>query len=56
MISETDVKNYTKLKETSDIKAGDYVLIFDDIYAQIGKGNLLVKKKVNKYNTILRKK
>ena len=55
-ISESDIKYYTKLKETSDIKAGDYVLIFDDIYAQIGKGNLLVKEKVNKYNTILRKK
>ena len=55
-IDESDTKNYIKLKETSDIKVGDYVHIFDDIYAQVGKGNLLLKEKVNKYNTILRKK
>ena len=55
-INESDTKNYTKLKETSDIKPGDYLHIYDDIYAQIGKGNLLVKEKVNKYNTFLRKK
>jgi len=55
-IDESDTKNYTKLKETSDIKVGDCVHIYDDIYAQVGKGNLLLKEKVNKYNTILRKK
>jgi len=55
-ISESNVSKYKKLKEGEDIKQCDYIHIFDEIYAEIGKGSLLTKQKVNKINTILRKK
>lgn len=55
-ISESDVSKYKKLKEGDDIKVGDYIHIFDESYAEIGKGCLLTKQKVNKTGVILRKK
>ena len=55
-ISDSDVKKYIKLKEGDGIKSGDFLHIFDDIYAEIGKGNLLTKEKLNKHNTVLRSK
>lgn len=55
-IEEAEIKKYTKLKEGENLKKGDYVHIFDDIYAEIGKGNILAKEKLNKYNAVLRKK
>ena len=55
-IDSSDISEYTKLKETSDIRPGDCVHIFDDIYAKLSKGHFLVKEKVNKHNTFLRKK
>lgn len=55
-ISESDVSKYKKLKEGEDIKSGDYIHIFDETYAEIGKGSLLTKQKVTKISTVLRKK
>jgi len=55
-ISESNISKYKKLKEGEDIKPGDYIQIFDEIYAEIGKGNILCKQKVIKNNIILRKK
>jgi len=55
-ILESDVSKYKKLKEDEDIKSGDYINIFDEIYAVVSKGNLLCKQKVRKHVTILRKK
>lgn len=55
-ILESDLSKYKKLKEDDDIKPGDYVYIFNELYAVVGKGNLLCKQKVTKHVTILRKK
>ena len=42
-IPEKNMGNYKKLKEGDDIKSGDYVNIFDETYAEIGKGNIITK-------------
>lgn len=55
-IKESNVSNYKKLKEGEDIKSGDYLHIDEDMYAEIGKGNIICKQKVSKNITILRKK
>lgn len=55
-LSESDLKKYTKLKEGTKIEVGDFVLIYDNIYAKLNKGNIVCKESVNKYNTIIRKK
>ena len=55
-ILESDVSKYKKLKEGEDIKPGNYIHIFDEIYAYVGKGNIVCKQKVNKTSIILRKK
>ncbi len=55
-ISDSDISKYKKLKEGDDIKVGDYIHVFDEIYAELGKGNILSKQKANKNITILRKK
>lgn len=55
-IKESNVSNYKKLKEGDDIKSGDYLHIDEDMYAEIGKGNIVCKQKVSKNITILRKK
>jgi hypothetical protein len=55
-IKESNVSNYKKLKEGEDIKSGDYLHIYEDTYAEIGKGNIICKQKVSKNITILRKK
>jgi hypothetical protein len=55
-IKESNVSNYKKLKEGDEIKSGDYLHIYEDTYAEIGKGNIICKQKVSKNITILRKK
>jgi len=55
-ILESDISKYKKLKEGDDIKSGDCVYIFNEIYAVVSKGNLLCKQKATKHVTILRKK
>lgn len=55
-ISPTEQNKYKKLKEGEDIKPDDCINIFDDYFVMVTKGNKLCKEKVNKYNTILRKK
>jgi len=55
-ILESEISNYKKLKEGDDIKVGDYIHIFDEIYSELGKGNILSKQKAGKNITILRKK
>lgn len=55
-IKDSNLSNYKKLKEGEDIKSGDYLHIDEETYAEIGKGNIICKHKVNKNITILRKK
>ena len=55
-IKESNLSNYKKLKEGEDIKSGDCLHIDEETYAEIGKGNIVCKQKVNKHNIILRKK
>ena len=55
-IEEVELKKYTKLKEGESIKSDDLVHIEENTYAKVGKGNILCKLTVNKYNTILRQK
>ena len=55
-IKESNVSNFKKLKEGEDIKPGDYLHIDEETYAEIGKGNIVCKQKVNKHNIILKKK
>ena len=55
-IDEKEMAQYTKLKEGSDIDPGDLIYIFDDIYAILGKGNIICKSKVTKFNIVMRKK
>lgn len=55
-IDSRGIKEYKILKEGDDIHYGDLVHTFDDFYTEIGKGSILCKQKVNKHNTILRKK
>lgn len=56
VITETDMSKFKKLKEGEEIKSGDYLYIFDNIYAHIGKGNRITKEKVSKFDTVIRKK
>jgi translation elongation factor P/translation initiation factor 5A len=55
-IEEVELKKYTKLKEGTKIESDDLVHIEENTYAKVGKGNILCKLTVNKYNTILRQK
>jgi hypothetical protein len=55
-LTDKDIKKYTKLKEGESIKPDDLVHIEENTYAKVGKGNILCKSTVNKYNTILRQK
>lgn len=55
-INESNLSKYKKLKDGEDIRSGDLVHIYDETYAELSNGHLLTKEKVNKHNTILRKK
>ena len=55
-LTDKDIKKYTKLKEGESIKSDDLVHIEENTYVIVGKGNILCKFTVNKYNTILRQK
>lgn len=56
IVDKKEITKYIKLKEESDIDPGDLIHIFDDIYAKINTGSIICKSKVNKFNTVLRKK
>jgi hypothetical protein len=49
------LSKFKKLKEGDDIQSGDHIHIFESIYAVVGKGSILLKKKVNDSSIILRK-
>lgn len=55
-INDSELKKYSKLKEGTKIEVGDFVHVYDNIYAKLSKGSIICKENVNKYNTILRKK
>lgn len=55
-ISEKNLNKYSILKEGENFEEGDCVHLLEDEYVKIGKNNILLKQKINKYNKVLRKK
>ena len=51
-----DIKKYSLVKIGELFKKDDYVLLYDDQYVKIGDGNLLLKFKITKENSVYRKK
>ena len=55
-LSDKDIKKYSLVKIGELFKKDDYVLLYDDQYVKIGDGNLLLKFKITKENSVYRKK
>ena len=55
-LSDKDIKKYSLVKIGELFKKNDYVLLYDDQYVKIGDGNLLLKFKITKENSVYRKK
>jgi hypothetical protein len=55
-LSNKDIKKYSLVKIGELFKKDDYVLLYDDQYVKIGDGNLLLKFKITKENSVYRKK
>ena len=55
-LSDKDIKKYNLVKIGELFKKDDYVLLYDDQYVKIGDGNLLLKFKITKENSVYRKK
>lgn len=50
------LKDYSKVKPGEDFRVGDLVHLIDEEYIKLSDGNILLKHKVNQYNTVFRKK
>ena len=55
-LSNKDIKKYSLVKIGELFKKDDYVLLYDDQYVKISDGNLLLKFKITKENSVYRKK
>lgn len=55
-LKSNKLKLYSKVKSGEDFKIGDLVHLIDDEYIKISGDNILLKQKINQYNTVLRKK
>jgi len=55
-LSDKDIKKYNLVKIGELFKKDDYVLLYDDQYVKISDGNLLLKFKITKENSVYRKK
>jgi hypothetical protein len=55
-LKPSNLKDYERVKTGSDFKVNDLVHLIDDEYVKISEGNIVLKQKVNQYNTVLRKK
>ena len=55
-LTEKEIKKYCLVKIGELFKKDDYVLLHDDQYVKIGDGNLLLKFKITKENSVYRKK
>mgnify|MGYP000288602765 FL=1 len=55
-LSDKDIKKYSLVKIGELFKKDDYVLLYDDQYVKISDGNLLLKFKITKENSVYRKK
>lgn len=55
-IQQKDLKKYTKVKEGEKFAAGDLIHLIDSDYVEVCEGSSLLKLKINKENTVLRKK
>ena len=55
-LTEKEIKKYCLVKIGELFKKDDYVLLYDDQYVKISDGNLLLKFKITKENSVYRKK
>jgi hypothetical protein len=55
-LTDKDIKKYCLVKIGELFEKNDYVLLYDDQYVKIGDGNLLLKFKITKENSVYRKK
>jgi len=55
-LSDKDIKKYSLVKIGELFEKNDYVLLYHDQYVKIGDGNLLLKFKITKENSVYRKK
>lgn len=55
-IEEKNLKKYIKLKEGDKFIVGDFIHLIGDEYVEICEGNILIKQKINKENSVFRKK
>lgn len=55
-LKPSSLKNYEKVKAGSDFEVNDLVHLINDEYVKISEGSIVLKQKVNQYNTVLRKK
>jgi len=55
-LSDKDIKKYNLVKIGELFKKDDYVLLYNDQYVKISDGNLLLKFKITKENSVYRKK
>ena len=55
-LSDKDIKKYNLVKIGELFEKNDYILLYDDQYVKIGDGNLLLKFKITKENSVYRKK
>ena len=55
-LSDKDIKKHNLVKIGELFKKDDYVLLYDDQYVKISDGNLLLKFKITKENSVYRKK
>jgi hypothetical protein len=55
-ISQKEISKYKLRKEGESFQIGDLVFIDSDEYAKIEEGNILLKQKVNKHNSVFYKR
>jgi len=55
-LTDKEIKKYSLVKIGELFKKNDYILLYDDQYVKIGDGNLLLKFKITKENSVYRKK
>lgn len=55
-LKPSSLKNYEKVKAGSDFEANDLVHLINDEYVKVSEGSIVLKHKVNAYNTVYRKK
>jgi len=55
-LTDKEIKKYSLVKIGELFEKNDYILLYDDQYVKIGDGNLLLKFKITKENSVYRKK